>query len=629
MFCSSLLLVCWLNIVGMIGDRNSKQASEYAAKKKLALQRANQLRAERKALEDREKYGSLNQNRIQGTERDKDRETRNDMNVFQSSRNNMNTDMYVNINSNDHSSSSYAEMKSNMKMATSDYKQQQPQSQPQYDQNINNQFQLQRTNTNTNRRSQPQSRLQPSSSSSSSSSSRLHVSRPRANHYQQPQQLIKTDITVGEAALRNTTVSDVGTRFFSSDNGNNIDTINTSIYTQAPIAPQGSMFDVSDLMILCTASKPGEVVVGTADHALYSLKINERDTTQSIVTKMYPKRSGHTEWVTGVGFLADNRVVSCGMDSRLCVWSTDRRTCTDIVHAHAGSISTIVTDQKANLAITCGYDKKINVWCFGQGGNRVPKSPSLSLSGHENAIITLRHAYGLIASGARDGALYLWDLESQGMSSRYRAHKGQLSCMTVLSASGYRGNSSSSGSSSSSSCLIATGGTDGVVKLWDSRAKGSICSAPVHAPGAVSILEGLGDYSNISNNINVSNDNGSENNGGIVAPSDLHLLTGGADNTGHLLEARMGWKPLFSWQHARNCIYSAMTMTGSSSNSSSINGCAFIGDGEGMMYCYDLKDGQLKYGLGASSQGAVRCITMAGEKLVACGEDGNILVYDH
>ena len=491
-------------------------------------------------------------------------------------------------------------------MTNSDYKQPQKQD----DQNINNQFQLRRTNTNTNRRLQPSSGLQ-------SSSSRL--SRPSP----QSQQIMKTDITIGEAALRNTTVSDVGTRFFS----NNHSTINTSMYTQAPIDPQGSLFDVSDLMILCTASKPGEVVVGTADHALYSLKINNRDTTRSVVTKMYPKRSGHTEWVTGVGFLADNRIVSCAMDSRLCVWSADRRTCTDIEHAHAGSISTVVTDQKANLAITCGYDKKINVWCFGQGSGRIPRGPSLSLTGHENPIITLRHAYGLIASGARDGALYLWDLERQGMSNRFRAHKGQLSCMSVLSASGYRNSSSGSSSGSSgNSCLIATGGTDGVVKLWDSRAKSSVCNAGVHSPAAVSVLEGLGDYSNI-NDI----DDNCNNSGQVVAPSDLHLLSGGADNTVHLLEARMGWSPLYSWQHPKNCIYSAMTMTNSSSSSNrgTIDGCAFIGDGAGMLYCYDLKDGQLRYGLGASSKGAVRAVTMAGDKIVAAGEDGNILVYDH
>ena len=70
----------------MIGNINSKKASEYAAKKKLALQRANQLRAERKALEDREKYSNQNQNRIQGFDSS---ELSEDNNIFQSNSYNM------------------------------------------------------------------------------------------------------------------------------------------------------------------------------------------------------------------------------------------------------------------------------------------------------------------------------------------------------------------------------------------------------------------------------------------------------------------------------------------------------------------------------------------------------------
>jgi hypothetical protein len=53
-----------------------------------------------------------------------------------------------------------------------------------------------------------------------------------------------------------------------------------------------------------------------------------------------------------------------------------------------------------------------------------------------------------------------------------------------------------------------------------------------------------------------------------------------------------------------------------------------VGDGAGMLLCYDLLRGQLSYGLGASSEGAVRCITIADGLLVAGGEDGNALVWD-
>ena len=40
------------------------------------------------------------------------------------------------------------------------------------------------------------------------------------------------------------------------------------------------------------------------------------------------------------------------------------------------------------------------------------------------------------------------------------------------------------------------------------------------------------------------------------------------------------------------------------------NTAVFIGDGNGMLYCYNLTTGNLEYGIQASSSGAVRAITM-------------------
>lgn len=51
-----------------------------------------------------------------------------------------------------------------------------------------------------------------------------------------------------------------------------------------------------------------------------------------------------------------------------------------------------------------------------------------------------------------------------------------------------------------------------------------------------------------------------------------------------------------------------------------------------MLYCYDLSTGEMNYGLGASSQGSVRCMAVVGDPvghLAVCGEDGNVLIFDH
>jgi hypothetical protein len=66
------------------------------------------------------------------------------------------------------------------------------------------------------------------------------------------------------------------------------------------------------------------------------------------------------------------------------------------------------------------------------------------------------------------------------------------------------------------------------------------------------------------------------------------------------------------------------------------------GGGDGMLFAHDLRTSQsakgtggLLWGLGASSQGAVRAIGVggggaggAGARLIAAGDDGNVLMYD-
>jgi len=116
-----------------------------------------------------------------------------------------------------------------------------------------------------------------------------------------------------------------------------------------PRNTEGVLFDVSAQMILCAAARGNELIVGTADHALYSLDVTSAGTVaeggrggKKPVTTMYPKRGGHREWVTDVGFLADGRVASVGMDGLMCVWDKSRIACQDI-EAHRGSVSCLVT----------------------------------------------------------------------------------------------------------------------------------------------------------------------------------------------------------------------------------------------------------------------------------------------
>ena len=162
------------------------------------------------------------------------------------------------------------------------------------------------------------------------------------------------------------------------------------MYLNPPMDPTGRQVDLADLMILCassytTTTGSAELVVGCANHSVYAVDISD---PRKRPTEMYGKKNGHSEWVTGVAHLADGRVISCGMDSKICVWSRDKRTSCDI-HAHSGSISKIATDKTYNLAVSCGYDRAISLWQFPEPRGRAAPvtGPMLTLRGHENPVL--------------------------------------------------------------------------------------------------------------------------------------------------------------------------------------------------------------------------------------------------
>jgi hypothetical protein len=109
-----------------------------------------------------------------------------------------------------------------------------------------------------------------------------------------------------------------------------------------------------------------------------------------------------------------------------------------------------------------------------------------------------------------------------------------------------------------------------------------------------------------------------------------YIVTGGgsaADSSIALLDMRRGAAPVSRWNHHRNGVYS-LCVVGEQ--------CVLSGDGEGTLLCHQLLASEfdypqncLKYGIGASSQGAVRTIDCINGKVVTSGEDGNVLVFDY
>ena len=97
-------------------------------------------------------------------------------------------------------------------------------------------------------------------------------------------------------------------------------------------------------------------------HSLYVLDISKRKQ----VRELYSKRFGHTEWVTCVAHLKDGRVVSGGMDSKLCLWDSNGYgsaplvRCNDLKsHSHSISCIKLIDDV---VFVSGSYDKTLRIW---------------------------------------------------------------------------------------------------------------------------------------------------------------------------------------------------------------------------------------------------------------------------
>lgn len=321
-------------------------------------------------------------------------------------------------------------------------------------------------------------------------------------------------------------------------NGSNISE-DMNFFAIPPHDPEGVLLDLSDLPLLCSSQMGEEIVFGSADHALYSISITLSKSTLNsktnsscsdrlvcdkdaspLIIAMYSKSAGHTDWVTAVCHLTDGRVLSGGMDNRMCLWKKDRKSC-EFLQGHDSSISKAISIHPCNMAITAGYDKKCSVWKFKvdsietlrdnvikrcnvrQSSNSksvsIPSRPIDYLLGHSHPVlaceilssnlsIAINSTFDMnsavseisVVSYDRIGEIKVWDLNTcqsvatyTPLSNRstvtaihtsaniYSIHPSTLSLQFNIS------NESSSNASSNN--IFYTGSSDGCVRVWDVR----------------------------------------------------------------------------------------------------------------------------------------------------------------
>ena len=108
--------------------------------------------------------------------------------------------------------------------------------------------------------------------------------------------------------------------------------------------------------------------------------------------------------MTCVKHLPDGRFVSGGMDGKLCLWSEIGARCVELGQGHSGSVAKVEVSHDGSVCVSAGYDKTVRCW------STRTRRETASLEGHRAPVLELAWSSdGGLASGDRDGRMFLWD----------------------------------------------------------------------------------------------------------------------------------------------------------------------------------------------------------------------------
>jgi len=289
------------------------------------------------------------------------------------------------------------------------------------------------------------------------------------------------------------------------------------------------------------------------------------------------------------GLRLDGRVVSGGMDSKLCLWqiggSGPSSRCEDLV-GHSGSISLVKPLNEVNL-LSSSYDKTLRIWDASSDKRASRSSRERScLKGHVAPILDFSIWGGQkVVSGDRDGSVLVFDLEQGKLGKKLKtAHQGH--CTSVLG-------------STESASEFYSGGQDGCLRVWDIRSKEVAWNLQLHVS---------------------TSEKGKPNGCGAVSfiqEKDNFIITAGADGRVNIVDKRQHFRTRSTYTAHKDFIYSLHLY----------NDLCFSGSGDGMLLVHDFRTDTLLYGLGAN-QAAVRGIVSTKDQLICAGDDGSVIIYD-
>jgi len=279
------------------------------------------------------------------------------------------------------------------------------------------------------------------------------------------------------------------------------------------------------------------------------------------------------------------RVLSGGMDGKLCYWKKNSRVC-DYLDGHSMSISKVSIHDSGKFALTASYDKTLILWNIERWRNSDSRQ---CLVGHKHPVVSFDWTTTSFAiSGDRGGVVKLWDLEkARIMRTLAKVHTGSV---TQCHRSGQS--------------LLLTGCTNGVFNVFDKRKQKSVFRFD-HGNG-VSVND-------------------------ICTSSRGEIIIGTSDKAVKWWDVRKlstGPNPFDLLGH-HDVVSGIITTDGPEGT------VVFSSDYKGQVLVHDINKKEPLYGFGATKTGGVNCIAFAGggsgmphTKLITAGDDAIPLVFD-
>ena len=204
-------------------------------------------------------------------------------------------------------------------------------------------------------------------------------------------------------------------------------------------ASRKKILNLSDRNLLCMAIRQDELVIGGADHSVRVVTIKNG---LKQIRHLYSKKYGHSDWITSVAYFEDGRIISGGMDSKICIWKGLQ--CVDLV-GHVGSISRVRALSNDHI-ISSSYDRSIKLWSR--------EHIAASLHGHSGAVLDFVLNKDSLISAGRDSTVRLWDIQKGAEIKKFIGHQGHVPLIMNIEEG-----------------LVATGSQDGTLIVWDMRLK--------------------------------------------------------------------------------------------------------------------------------------------------------------